>query len=245
MWLFVLILAIDTSTRNGSVALLRDGILLGEVSRYEETPYSTRLFADLEILKSRSPFQMNQVDVFAVVSGPGSFTGLRIGLTAVKGWAEVHNKPIAAISGLEAICAQSAYAAENPPPAGHFLAPFFDARRGQLFGALYRRSSLDSTGLDLAIEESIFSPEEFIELVKSSSDLGHPRLISPARDLISPEVLHKSLPGIEVEIVSPVLAPTIGRLAFERAKRGKLLDALQLDANYVRRSDAESKWKDS
>jgi len=244
MSVFLLILAIDTSTRTGSVALLRDSVLLGKVSSHEETPYSTRLFTDLEKLKSHAPFQINQIDVFAVASGPGSFTGLRIGLTAVKAWAEVHGRPIAAVSGLEAICAQSAHVAGTPPIEVRTFAPFFDARRGQLFGALYRRSSADPFSLEPVGEESIFSPEEFIDMVRGRAEPYHPQLISSARDLISPELLQAYLSGAEVEIVSPALAPTIGRLAFERAKRGILLDAMHLDANYVRRSDAESKWKD-
>src|SRR6266704_370282 len=103
----MLILAIDTSTRAGSIALLRDSQVLDEIAAREETHYSTRLFRDLVRLQSRAHFRMDQIDVFAVAAGPGSFTGLRVGLTAVKGWAEVHRKPIAAISGLEAIAAQA------------------------------------------------------------------------------------------------------------------------------------------
>src|SRR6202045_5188764 len=101
----MLILAINTSTRAGSIAVLRDSEVLAEISAREDTPYSTRLFRDLELLQSRAQFRMNQVDVFAVAAGPGSFTGLRVGLTAVKGWAEVYGKPIAAIRGLETIAA--------------------------------------------------------------------------------------------------------------------------------------------
>src|ERR1700722_14502387 len=108
----MLILAIDTSTRTGSVALLRDRTLLQEISGNEDTPYSARLFRDVELLQARAPFRMDQIDLFAVSCGPGSFTGLRVGLTAVKAWAEVHRKPIAAISGLEAVAAQ---------PRGHEL----------------------------------------------------------------------------------------------------------------------------
>ena len=238
---FMLILAIDTSTRTGSVALLSDDRLLAEVSGYEETPYSTRLFRDLEILKSRVHFEMSQIDIFAVSSGPGSFTGLRIGLTAVKAWAEVHGKPIAAISALEALCAQST---ARTPQAAFTLAPFFDARRGQLFGAIYSQGLEGNSAFDLASEESIVSPEEFVYLVKGNMAPGRTKLVSPAPELIPADLLQASLPGVGIEIVSPVLAPAIGRLGFERAKRGILLGALELDANYVRRSDAESKWKD-
>jgi tRNA threonylcarbamoyladenosine biosynthesis protein TsaB len=102
----MLILAIDTSSRMGSAAILRDSQVLAEVSGYEETPYSSRIFRDIELLQERAAIKIGQIDVFAVSAGPGSFTGLRIGLTAVKAWSEVHEKPIAAISGLEAIVAE-------------------------------------------------------------------------------------------------------------------------------------------
>src|ERR1700733_2753448 len=102
----MLILAVDTSTRTGSAAVLRDFEVLAEVSGYEETPYSTRLFRDIQALQASAGFRLDQIDVFAAGAGPGSFTGLRVGLTAVKAWAEVHAKPIVAVSGLEAIAAQ-------------------------------------------------------------------------------------------------------------------------------------------
>src|SRR5271155_2708091 len=162
----MLILAIDTSTRTGSVALLRDELVLAEVYGQEETPYSTRLFRDLEVLQSRAQFRLDQIDVFAVAAGPGSFTGLRVGLTAVKAWAEVHGKPIAAISGLEAIAAESAMGGVPGDSKAHFLAPFLDARRGQIYGAIYRRVPENPLGLELAGDESILSLGEFLDLVK-------------------------------------------------------------------------------
>src|ERR1700724_2077752 len=191
----MLILAIDTSTRAGSIALLRDRQVLAEISAREETPYSTRLFRDLDLLQFRAQFRMAQIDVFAVAAGPGSFTGLRVGLTAVKGWAEVHRKPIATISGLEAIAAQGNINEE-------FVNPFLDARRGHVFGSTYRRSLGQANVLQLVGEEAI-------------------------------------LPGARIEQVSTSLAPAIGHLGFDRANRGDLVDALGLDANYIRRSGAE------
>ncbi|MBZ5645147.1 MAG: tRNA (adenosine(37)-N6)-threonylcarbamoyltransferase complex dimerization subunit type 1 TsaB [Acidobacteriia bacterium] len=240
----MLILAIDTSTRTGSAALLRDGVVLAEVSGKEETPYSSRLFRDVETLKLNAKFSLDQVDVFAVASGPGSFTGLRIGLTAVKAWAEIHGKPIAAISGLEAIAAQSQLTGPGHSEEDQILAPFFDARRGQLFGSLYRRSAGGGACLKPISEESIVTPEEFLELVKGSLASGRPTIVTPVPELLPSELVEKFLPGVRIELVSAVLAPTVGRLGFERAMRGDLLDALRLDANYVRRSDAEAAWSD-
>src|ERR1700719_2143384 len=161
----MLILAIDTSTRTGSAAILRDSEVLAEISGYDEAPYSSRLFRDIALLQDRTNCRMDQIDIFAVAAGPGSFTGLRVGLTAVKAWAEVHRKPIAAISGLEAVAAES-LAGESPEASdARFIASFLDARRGQLFGAIYQKISGDRGGLALASDESILSPDEFLELV--------------------------------------------------------------------------------
>jgi tRNA threonylcarbamoyladenosine biosynthesis protein TsaB len=239
----MLILAVDTSTRMGSAAVLRDSEVLAEVSGYEETPYSSRLFRDIALLQDRAKFRLDQIDVFAVAAGPGSFTGLRVGLTAVKAWAEVHGKPIAAVSGLEAIAAESLVGETPLASAAHFIAPFLDARRGQIFGAIYRRISGGATGLSLASDESILSLDEFLELVKAKFP-QLVQLVSPTPDVLPAVLVSEVLPGARIVPVSAALAPAIGRLGFERAKRGDLVDSIRLDANYVRRSDAESAWKD-
>ena len=239
----MLILSVDTSTRTGSAAILRDGEVLAEVSGYEETLYSNRLFRDLDVLRRQANFSIDQIDVFAVASGPGSFTGLRVGLTAVKAWAEVHGKPIAAISGLEAIAYESLVDEAPAALSAAFIAPFLDARRGQIFGALYACNGGHESGLKLTSDESILSLDEFLELLKGKSSAPIV-LVSPTPAVLPISRLEESLPGHRVIPVSAALAPTIGKLAFERAKRGQLVDALTLDANYVRRSDAESAWKD-
>lgn len=241
----MLILAIDTSTRTGSVALLRDDVVIDSVSGYEETPHSTRLFRDLEMLQIRAQFRLDQIDVFAVAAGPGSFTGLRVGLTAVKAWAEVHEKPIAAISGLEAIGAQSKSLNDDARARPIVIAPFLDARRGQLFGSLYQVREANLRSLELISDESILTAEEFVDLVRGESDFARCTLVSPTPEILPASLIESRLPGIQIETVSAVLAPTIGQLGFARAKRDELVDALRLDANYVRRSDAEKAWKDA
>jgi tRNA threonylcarbamoyladenosine biosynthesis protein TsaB len=239
----MLILAVDTSTRMGSAALLRDSQVLEEISGFEEALYSTRLFRDIDLLQTRANFRLGQIDVFAVAAGPGSFTGLRVGLTAVKAWAEVHGKPIAAISGLEAIAAESLMDKAPGASNAQFIAPFLDARRGQIFGAIYRRVSGDDMSLELASDESILSLDEFLELVKGKLP-QRVQLVSPTPEILPSARIEEVLPGANVIQVSAALAPAIGRLGFERAKRGGLTDAISLDANYVRRSDAEAAWKD-
>ena len=175
---------------------------------------------------------MAQVDLFAVAAGPGSFTGLRVGLTAAKGWAEVHRKPIAAISGLEAIAAQG-----NRNDV--LVNPFLDARKGHVFGSTYRRSIGQPNVLQLAGEEAILSVEEFLSQVKRNWGARQVVLASATPEVLPPDLLESILPGARIEQVSASLAPTIGVLGFDRANRGDLVDALGLDANYIRRSDAE------
>jgi tRNA threonylcarbamoyladenosine biosynthesis protein TsaB len=240
----MLILAIDTSTRAGSVAFLRDRQVLAVVSNLEDTPYGNRLFRDIEVLRSRAQFTIDQIDVFAVAAGPGSFTGLRVGLTAVKAWAEVHRKPIAAISGLEAIASQAKALQCQSREEGGVIAPFLDARRGQVFGAIYRRAISNSTRLEVVGEEAILFADGFLELVKGASGSSAPILVSPTPDVILPDRVQAIFIGVDIEQVSPVLAPAIGQLGYDRACRGDLVDALLLDANYVRRTDAEASWKD-
>jgi tRNA threonylcarbamoyladenosine biosynthesis protein TsaB len=239
----MLILAIDTSTRTGSAAILRDSQILAEVSGYEETLYSNRLFRDIAALQVKANFRIDQVDVFAVAYGPGSFTGLRVGLTAVKAWAEVHGKPIAAISGLEAIAYESLAGGVPEALSASFIAPFLDARRGQIFGAVYRNGNGNELGLELVTDESILSLDEFLEMAKGKSAQSV-ALVSPTPDVLPTARIEEAFPGQQVISVSAALAPAIGRLGFERARRGELVDAIRLDANYVRRSDAEAAWKD-
>jgi tRNA threonylcarbamoyladenosine biosynthesis protein TsaB len=238
----MLILAVDTSTRAGSAAVLRDSEVLAEVSSLEKTPYSTRLFRDVAALQTKVKFSLGEVDLFAVAAGPGSFTGLRVGLTAVKAWAEVHRKPIAAISGLEAIASEFAQRAPRNLSNG-LIAPFLDARRGHVFGAVYRKMIEEGCSLELIGPQAILPVQEFLELVHATCD-GQVVLVSPTPAAIPNDEATRVLSRAQIEEVPAVLAPSIGRLGYERAQRGDVVDAVQLDANYVRRSDAEAAAKE-
>ncbi len=201
--------------------------------------FSSKLFRYVQSILMNVGLRLPDIDVFAVTAGPGSFTGLRVGLTAVKAWSEVYGKPIASVSGLEAIAAQSS------PGSGHsseLIAAFTDARRGQVFGGIFE---IKGSRLGSIVEEVVARPEEFIESV-SKLNQGRPtKFVSPAPEIIREALAGSSLRDSTVEKVSEDLAPWVGRLAFGRAERGELVNALTLDANYVRRMDAELYWKDS
>ena len=191
------------------------------------------MFRQLDFLLSELALKLKDFDLFAVTAGPGSFTGLRVGLTAVKGWAEVYRKPVAAVSGLEAVAAQS-------QSVKGLLVPVLDARRGQFYFGFYRRRG---SGLELDGGEWVMTPPEFIEKVRHQT-------LSQAVTIVAtePEVITAIASGLEPDVLSTehvcaALAPVVAQLGFRQAQQGKLLDALRLDANYVRRSDAELHWK--
>jgi tRNA threonylcarbamoyladenosine biosynthesis protein TsaB len=232
----------DTSSPSGSLAVLRDDQVIGTVSTWTDEIYSSRMFRHLDFLLKELSLGLDKFDLFAVAAGPGSFTGLRVGLTAVKGWAEVYRKPIAAVSALEAVAAQS-----HSHPS--LMVPVLDAHRGQVYSGLYRRTgNFGEERLALEGDECVMTPDEFVESLDVRNAPNDCAIVTPARELISGavsryETARGPAAGIRVEEVSAILAPHVGRLGVARARRGETVDALTLDANYVRRTDAELHWK--
>ena len=236
----MLLLAVDTAAPVGSLAVIRDAQLLGEISTASDEAYSSRLFRHLEFLLHELKLETKDFDVFAVAAGPGSFTGLRVGLTAVKAWAEVFSKPIVAISGLEAVAAQAQEMSEKA-----LIVPVLDARRGQVFAGVFRRAD---SGLAQAEDERVCTDDELL------AQLGQHEnteliFVSPHATILN-QLAAKIAANKQSRFASPkfqsasaVLAPIIARLAIARAVRGEFTDALHLDANYIRRSDAELLWK--
>jgi tRNA threonylcarbamoyladenosine biosynthesis protein TsaB len=229
----MLILALDTSTPSGSLAVLRDRNLLGVIAIDSRETYSSRLFRHLDYLLAELGLEMAAFDLFAVVVGPGSFSGLRVGLAATKGWAEVYGKPVAAVSALEAMAGQVAL--EDA-----LLVPIMDARRGQIFAGLYRwqKGALAQVELDC-----VQTFPDFLAELKSRKDAASAILISPDPESLAPSLAASPFARATVMQSSRVLAPWVGLRGHLRAAKGELLDSLTLDANYVRRSDAEMNWK--
>lgn len=239
----VLVLALDTSSPSGSLAVLRDEKVIGVVSTASSEVYSSRMFRELEFLLGELSLRMEQFELFAVAAGPGSFTGLRVGLAAVKGWAEVYRKPIAAVSALEAVAVQGHSSAA-------LVVPVLDARRGQLYFGLYRRAAnvaAAESRLVLDGEEYVMTPAEFFEALRERAGGSEFAIVTPQPELFSALALQNEITALSgvIEPASAVLAPFIGQLGFRQAQRGELADPLTLDANYVRRTDAELHWKES
>jgi len=175
------------------------------------------------------------LDAYAVAAGPGSFTGLRVGLATVKAWSEVYAKPIAAVSRLEALAVQ----AQGKEP---YVAAFVDAHRGQVFGALYCCAGQKRQRIS---EHAVLAPNLFLGQVIQAAQGQRVAWVSMDPSLLTSEVLWttREQAGERIQLSTTVLAPLIGQLGYQRALDGKVTDALGLDADYVRRSDAEVFWK--
>jgi tRNA A37 threonylcarbamoyladenosine modification protein TsaB len=119
-----------------------------------------------------------------------------------------------------------------------------DARRGQIFGALFRNRADGSGALERIGDEVVATGDEFLQWVRSQLGTACGLSVAcPMPDVIRPAMERQGLGGLQIEVVSGVLAPFIGQLGYAKAVRGDVMDALHLDANYIRRSDAEMNWK--
>ena len=180
------------------------------------------------------------VDIYAAAAGPGSFTGIRVALTTVKAWNEVFHRPIAAVSRLETLATQTTGPAGSPPP--RIIVASCDAQRGQLYAAVYRR---EAESLQRLGDEAVVTPAELLSWVDEQAGDEAVAWVSldPASLAAEQAWKDRSARGEVLELVAPVLAPAIAKIALELAARNHLTDALALDANYIRRPDAEVKWK--
>jgi tRNA threonylcarbamoyladenosine biosynthesis protein TsaB len=231
----VILLALDTCDSRGSVAVLRDDEVLQAIPHEGTEDYSSWVLPTVEKALKASGLSIQDIDIFAVASGPGSFTGVRMGLTTVKAWSEAYGRKIASVSRLEAIAAQAG-------AGGQYVAAFVDAHRDQVFGGLYRREGPE---LSLVEDEMLAAPAEFLDWVKERLMNGRVRWISmdPEKMTAQEGWRERAAEGESVEVSTSVLAPVIGRIGRQRALQGRLTDALALDAQYLRRPDAEVFWK--
>jgi tRNA threonylcarbamoyladenosine biosynthesis protein TsaB len=230
-------LLLDTADARGCVAVFRDEESLLTLPHSAAEDFSSWLLPAVEQALAQSGLSLSNLDGYAVCSGPGSFTGLRVGLTTVKAWAEIYRKPIAPISRLEALAAAGITSLNPRPP---FTAIFSDARRGQVFAALY-----DASGTPVE-PETVISIETFLSRAEAICGTSPILWKTPDSTLLEtlPQWPCRQAKGDLLERVEPPFAAQLGALAYQKFLQGKTTDSLALDANYVRRSDAELFWKD-
>ena len=230
----MLTLAMDTCDRFGSVVTLVDGRPAGLQLHPDAEEYSSWLLPAVESSLVEAGKMFADLELLAVATGPGSFTAVRVGLTAVKALSEVYAKRVVGVSRLEAMA--SSVAVDG------WIAASYDAHRGQDFAALYRRASGE---LKLIEDQMVIAPADFLSFVQQRTGADQVRWVAA-----DPETLVWPFPQTEPQSgkyqpikCSPGLAIAVGALAEQKAACGEFTDILQLEANYVRRSDAEIYWK--
>jgi tRNA threonylcarbamoyladenosine biosynthesis protein TsaB len=225
------VLALDTTTRAGSVAVAGDGRVLVERAGDALRTHAERLPGELLDALSAAGLSASDIDLFAVASGPGSFTGLRIGIATIQGIAFVHRKAVAPISALRAL----AEVAAHDVPVGARVGAWMDAHRRDVFSALYEIID-PSRGAGPSLRElegPLVGPP--VAALERWSTIGMPRVICG-----DGATTYQALVPEDVRVVAaPPLASIICRLAIDLAASGHTVSPAGVQPVYVRRPDAE------
>ena len=234
----MLILAIDTSGKHGSIALARaDGKRFEPIAStpVEGGTFSAQLVPQISKLLAQGGLKKAQIELFATASGPGSFTGLRVGLAAIKALAEVLEKPIVSVSLLQAVAswALSAQGIWQGDAKANVLA-LLDAGRGEVYAGEYSFGD----PLPRCVSEKLLEVEEVAGLIEQRGQklavlTPEASLIEKLKGLLRDPYLLWS------EVVARPMAVDIAAIGVQKLLRGETVSVEALDANYIRRSDAE------
>lgn len=223
----MLTLALDSSSKTASVALYDDKMIYtGELN--DGRTHSQKLMPMVESCFEKSGRDIKEVDLFAVINGPGSFTGVRIAVTAAKALAMAVNAPIVAVDTLEAL-------AYNVPFFEGIVAPIMDARRGQVYTALFRCGDYPERLCD---DKAL----HISELLEELKEMNEPVLfvgcgVEPNKDIIKEtmgDIAHFAPAHCALQRASAV-----AMLAERHYQMGEAVEPLVLVPNYVRESSAE------
>jgi tRNA threonylcarbamoyladenosine biosynthesis protein TsaB len=220
-------LAIDTATSTAGVALLCDETVLVEYFFNVSVNHSETVLSAVHQGLALAGIGIDGVDLFALTVGPGSFTGLRIGASTVKGLALTTGKPVVGVSTLEAL----AYNAIECPA---LICPMLDARKGEVYAALYRANR---EGLfDVVLEEEVMTPGQFLDRIEGET------LFLGAGFSEHAELIRDRFQG-RARFAPPnrqwVRASSAALLGMKRYAKGERLDVATFVPRYLRRSEAE------
>jgi tRNA threonylcarbamoyladenosine biosynthesis protein TsaB len=228
------ILGIDTATSCGSIGLIDDHRVIAESLLDIPVTHSERLLASIEQVLREGRCALEDLDGWAVSIGPGSFTGLRIGMSTVKGLAFATRKPVAGVSTLDVLASQI-------PPTPYLICPMLDARKGEVYAAFYRYE--EGTSLKRSSEYQALTPEDLIRRIGEKTLFIGEGVRRYGADLI------QSLPSLAVFPDDPFFhmphGSVLAKRGLERIQKGEALDLSTFIPHYVRPSEAEMKWQQS
>jgi tRNA threonylcarbamoyladenosine biosynthesis protein TsaB len=224
------ILSVDTSTPAGSIVLADDERIVGEVNIDSAETHSVRLLSGIDHVLKSLGLTLWDVHAFAVISGPGSFTGIRIGLTTIKGLAETTGKPTIPITAFEAW-------AEKFPEETGVIVPLIDARRGEVYATVFERVHRE---LNLLSRGTVESPSQL--LLRLTHE--HVLFVGDGATRYGELIAKWGRPFWRVAPSDAFLGRPMSRLACRKAMADTFTSASDLKAYYLRKSDAELYWKE-
>lgn len=225
----MLILAVDTTTFSGSVALLRKRALLAEVNLESLLTHSEKLIPAIDFILESSKLDIQDVDGYALSVGPGSFTGIRVGLSTIKSFAWASGKRIAPVSTLEAL------ALKLKDSQKRLLSPLLDAKKGEIYAGLF-----ESRGkkLNEVIPQGAYSPDQFFSLLPSHRII---HFIGSGADVYKEKIFQYFKDKARLSSRSHFIAYEIGILGYQMLRENKGKDFHQVQPLYFRKSQAEEK----
>ena len=232
------ILALDTATRVGGVALMKDENLLAEYRMEMTMAHSERLMVLVDRVLKESGLSFGELDAVALSIGPGSFTGLRVGVSTVKGLVAETAIRVVPVPTLEAI-------AWNLPAARTVICPMMDAKKQEVYTALFS-SEVDGM-LKREMEDQVAAPRMMAEHVFERVREGDTRVIFLGDGALQYRgEIEAVMGGQAIVAPAPLSDPrpaVVGWLGLQRLNRGESVDPATLVPAYVRRSDAEINWE--
>ncbi len=225
-----LLLCVDNSTMYGSVAIVSNSGCIAEHSLISKVTHSKRLLSEIETLMQECELKWGDLDGLAICLGPGSFTGLRIGLTTIKGICMATGLPLIGVSSLEALASQFPYCA-------HPICPILDARKQEVYAALYQTKTwcihTDLQPVVIGIEQLLTTIDKPTLFIGDGVDVYQETICKQLGDhaLFGPP-----------QLIFP-RAAAIGTLALTLFKNKQFLDPASASPMYIRASDAEINLK--
>jgi tRNA threonylcarbamoyladenosine biosynthesis protein TsaB len=223
------ILSVDTTTPSGSVAVLADQRLLGETSVESSSTHSARLLSSINLLLEALHLGIQDIDGFAVTPGPGSFTGIRIGLSTVKAFAFASGKPVAPVSSLQALVWKLRDSKER------LIAPMLDAKKGEIYAGLFE---MRKERLAEMIPQGAYFPDRFLSLLPAHRTV---QFIGNGMEICRAKILDRLKDRARFSSRSPFMAYEVGLLGYDILKAGKGVPSTELEPLYFRKSQAEEK----
>ncbi|HTF99285.1 MAG TPA: tRNA (adenosine(37)-N6)-threonylcarbamoyltransferase complex dimerization subunit type 1 TsaB [Nitrospirota bacterium] len=226
----MIILGIDTSTKTGSIAIVSGRGVMAQYTLNLEITHSERLMASVDRVLTDTGMSLSQMDAFAVSLGPGSFTGLRIGLATVKGLALASDKPVAGVPTLKAL-------AWNLPHAAFPVCTLLDARKNEVYAALYTH---EEGRMRQTMEETV------LPLVRLRERVSEKAIFTGEAALQFREEIERLFGGNAVFAPLSALLPSaaaVAEIGLEMIADNCCHDPDSLVPLYIRRPEAEVAWE--